>query len=162
MVELAERTALVPWTGELLDLASMSTVGIIDMLDEIHDFEYDRLRALKRQVQDELLARMDHAVASGENNHWTVTLGDGRKVSGTPPVQERYAIEPLINTLERLIEEGLLTETAAGNALRVKREPNVSGIKSLRKLGGIINQRLAACLEPDPRPRTVTISRNAR
>lgn len=152
----ASELTVVPWTGEVLELEDLSTERIAGLLDETRVFEYDRLRAFKRQLQDALLAVMDTRA------EWTLHLPDGTTVSGDSPSRIDVDVDLLIKALERLVIAGTLSEDAAEKALRFREiiEPSASGLKALKKLGGTVAAEIEACEHPSTKPRAVRITRS--
>jgi hypothetical protein len=55
-------TVVIPLTGEAIDLADANTDDLADAIDRIRDLE-SQLRAAKRQLADEAVARMDGALS---------------------------------------------------------------------------------------------------
>ena len=147
----AERLLPFPGTGEVVDLTEPEQVG--RALAEIRDMQTE-LRTATTVLSAAAHEIMDRRL------EWTLHL-PGVKLQGKPPKQTTYDVDQLRATLADCVEQGLLTEDAAGQAIRekVKYEPAKSGIKKLRGLGGEVEERVAACERPDDRPRYVTVNR---
>lgn len=151
IVAPAERLLPLPGTGEVVDLDQPEQVGqaIADMRDMRTELQaaIGVLSAAAHEVMDRQL-------------EWTLHL-PGLKVAGKPPRQTTYDVDQLRATLADCVERGLLTEEAAGQAIRAKvtYEPAKRGIAKLCALGGEVEERVRACARPDDRPRYVTVSR---
>jgi len=142
-----------PLTGELVSLDSPNP-DLAAWLDGVRDLE-SRFREAKRQVHDELLARMDGAAS------WTIDTGDYKLVGESPALTE-YDGDRLRHVLEQLVADGSIGEEAAKAALEtvVTYKPRVRGIRALEKLGGVVREAIAACSRPVERPRRVSVRRS--
>jgi len=145
--------ALVPHTGELIEIAAMSVAEIATLTDEIRDLE-SRLRSLKSDLAAEVTARFDrdrswNASYSHAGVEWKVSTSSDAEVS----VWDVTALQEL---LYDLVEEGLITEEASKRTVVPKIEYKVmaSGVNALLKSPEIA-ARIEACrtLEPQPNRR---------
>ncbi len=143
--------AVHPTTGEVLSLDQPS-VMLAGWLDEIKQVE-GMARAAKAQIGDELLKRMDADAA------WTMHL-PGFKVTGPSPAPSvEYDPDLLHDTLSDLREQGLISEQAQDQALElvVTRKPRAAGINALRKLGGLVAERVDGCARQVEKARRVSV-----
>lgn len=150
--------AVVPYTGEAVDLKGMETDRLAGLLDEVREFEQDRLRDFKRGVQDELLARMDLAVSVGDEASWTQRCR-GWTLTADTPSREEWNTNGVLAALDQLVEEKVISREAADGAIRRKPEVSASGIKTLLRLGGRVAELLGPCRVPSTKPRSVRVER---
>ncbi|MGA2928718.1 MAG: hypothetical protein ABSG43_22560 [Solirubrobacteraceae bacterium] len=153
---------VVPYTGEALVLAEMTAAQLAEAIDDARLFEQSRLRAFKRELQNEVLRRMDGAAAGGQQGAWTIRDGDW-KLTGDSPDRSDYNVDELRTVLRSLAEAGLIGERAIGEAIvpsgwKVARRP----LAQLTKLGGTVKDAIVSCEQPVTRPRTVTVTRQLR
>ncbi|MGA2926512.1 MAG: hypothetical protein ABSG43_11045 [Solirubrobacteraceae bacterium] len=85
---------VVPYSGEALVLAEMTAAQLGEAIDDARLFEQSRLCAFKRELQDEVLRRMDGAAAGGKQGAWTIRDGDW-KLTGDSPDRSDYNVEEL-------------------------------------------------------------------
>jgi hypothetical protein len=154
--ELVPEYAMVPVlpnTGEAIVLADMEDRHLALLLDQVRQFESDQLRGFRRQVQEEILGRMDQACS------WTVETEEF-KVSGDSPDRVEYDLDKLRIALAALKAEGLIDEEAAEAAIRVKieYEPAKAGINKLLKRGGRVKEVVLACEVPSQKARAVRLT----
>ena len=146
---MVDTTSLIPHplTGEAIELTADT-----DMLAHW----VDQLRELERQAKEardliglELLRRMD-AKAS-----WTLRAGDFKITAPSPAPKVEWDVDQLRATLADLRDQGL-DEDAIDAALEVvvTYKPRASGLNALKKLGGEVAERIAACgTEVEPQRR---------
>lgn len=104
--------ALVPVTGEVLDLDSPSEV-LVDALHRITDLQ-SQLAAARRDLGFEITRRMD------ADNLRQVDV-DGFRVTVRKP-DEKWDLERLDLVLDELVAAGVITRSAVDRLFRVKRE----------------------------------------
>ena len=160
--ELVPETAVVPYTGEAIVLADTTDAQLAQALDDARLFEQSRLRAFKRELQDELLRRMDAAAARGEQGAWTIRDGDW-KLTGDSPDRTDYNIDELRAVLASLVEAGLIgehliREVIVPSGWKVAKRP----LAQLSKLGGVVKDAIKSCEQPVTRPRNVAVTRELR
>lgn len=139
-------------TGEVLDVENATTDELAGYLAGARDFE-GRVRAAKRTVADELLARMDRAA------QWTVVAG-AFKVSGdSPAAKVTYDGEALAADLDQLVADDLLAPNAAANAVERVTSWKVSqaGVNALLKLGGAVAETVERHRAEEPKDRRVSV-----
>jgi hypothetical protein len=150
LARIQDAAVMNPLSGELVPLDSPTdTLG--RYLADVREFEQG-LRSAKRQVSDELLARMDADAC------YTAHLGDVT-VEGDGPGRVEYDAEGLWHALRPFVDAGTITEAALDRAVeRVWTfKSKAAGIKALLKQGG----RLAGVVEqfsrPSEKPRNVRV-----
>lgn len=150
--------ALVPWTGEVIVLRDASDAQLAEALDEVRRFEVEQLKGLKRDLQDEILARMDL------NASWTIRLESGVTLTGDGPNRSEWDVPSLRGVLRTLAKEGLISKEAAAKGIRrkVTYEAAAAGLNALLKLGGDVEARVTACRLESAKPRSVRVSGGAR
>ena len=159
--ELVPETAVVPYTGEAIVLSYTTDAQLAQALDDARLFEQSRLRAFKRELQDELLRRMDAAAARGEQGAWTIRDGEW-KLTGDSPDRTEYDLEELRGALRvarlcaGLISEDVLGEVIVPSGWKVAKRP----LAQLAKLGGVVKDAIKSCELPVTRPRNVTVTRD--
>lgn len=138
--ELEKREAsLVPnlATGELLDLSSADSGDIAHALFAIREKEYE-LKEMKKLVGDELNRRLDAEA------QWTQHWG-AFDVKGSSPQPTREAdMGPLMEALEGLVAEGLISQQAAQKAVKPKVDyiPKWGAIDAIRKVSPEVRERI--------------------
>lgn len=144
--EVVPETAIVPYSGEVLDLRDASDNQLAKALDEARQFEREQLRGFKRGVEQVVLDRMD------ANAEWTVHTEE-YTLSGDSPGLIDYDVDELRKALARLVSEGKLSEESASKAITAKTEYTASkrGIGQLVKLGGDVAEAIRACERPRER-----------
>lgn len=138
---------VVPGTGEAIALNAPSE-ALAQALDEVRELERE-LRVAKQAVGAELLRRMDTQAK------WTMRT-DNYEVRGESPApRTEYDVEQLMEVLDGLVNEGLLSSTAASAATTTTVSYRVSqrGVNALLKLGGEVAARIAACAQEVERVR---------
>ncbi|MGA2014173.1 MAG: hypothetical protein ABSH51_27060 [Solirubrobacteraceae bacterium] len=153
---------VIPYTGEAIVPSDMTVAEIAQALDDARLFEQSRLRAFKRELQDEVLRRMDDAAARGQAGAWTIRDGDW-KLCGDSPDRSDYHLDQLRGVLASLTHAGLISQSAVGEVIvpagwKVARRP----LAQLAKLGGVVKDAIASCEQPVTRPRAVTVTREPR
>lgn len=151
--ELARQAVVVvPLTGEAIDLAAAGTDDLADAIDRIRDLE-SQLRAAKRQVADEAIARMDTACA------WTLA-GEDWKLSAPSPGRIEWDAERLVTVLARMVIEGRVPQEAAAQAVVMEPKVKVAGLNALLKRPDLKDE-LEACGHVSEAPRNVKVTRKA-
>lgn len=145
---------LVPWTGEVIVLRDATNAQLAEALDEVRRFEAEQLKGLKRDLQDEILMRMDHEAS------WTIRLESGVTLTGDGPNRSEWDVPSLQGVLSALEDEGLVSHEAAAKGIREKvtYEAAAAGLNALLKLGGEVRARIEACRLPSSRPRSVRVT----
>jgi hypothetical protein len=143
--------AVTPLTGEVVDLATAEGADLADALHRVRVLEAD-LRAFKRAVADELLRRMDREAS------WTLRVPHF-EVNGDGPNRTDYDGRELRAALLGLAAEGHITAEAAESGVRVETSyvPVKGRLAALRKLGGVVAERIAACERPSEAARLVRV-----
>ena len=146
---MTDTFAVVPYTGEAIALNAMGDQQLAALLDEIREFTYEHLAGFKRDVQDEILRRMD------ANAEWTLRTGEW-KLTGDSPARTEFDVNEL---RAALLVAGCSDELLA-KAIVPKTEWVVSrsGLNSLRKLPGLA-AAIESCERPTTRQRAVRVSR---
>jgi hypothetical protein len=160
--ELVPETAVVPYTGEAIVLADTTDAQLAQALEDARLFEQSRLRTFKRELQDELLRRMDTAAARGAQGAWTIRDGQW-KLTGDSPDRTDYDLNELRGALQSLVYAGLISEDVLGEVIvpsgwKVAKRP----LAQLAKLGGVVKDAIKSCQLPDSRPRNVTVTREVQ
>jgi hypothetical protein len=160
--ELAPAIAVVPYTGEAIVLADITDAQLAQAIDDARLFEQSRLRAFKRELQDEVLRRMDAAAAQGAQGAWTVRDGEW-KLTGDSPDRTEYDLDELRGVLQSLVHAGLISEDVVDEVIvpsgwKVAKRP----LAQLAKLGGVVKDAIKSCELPDTRPRKVTVTREVQ
>lgn len=127
-----------PLTGEAIELAA-ETDTLAQWVDQLRELERQAKEA-RDMIGLELLRRMD-AKAS-----WTLRAGDFKITAPSPAPKTEWDVDQLRATLADLRDQGL-DEDAIDAALEVvvTYKPRTAGLNALRKLGGEVAERIAAC-----------------
>lgn len=143
-------TVVIPLTGEAIDLADANTDDLADAIDRIRDLE-SQLRAAKRQLADEAVARMDAAC------QWTLAGADW-KLSAPSPGRVEWDADRLARVLAQMVIDGRVPREAA--ELAVVAEPKVkqAGLNALLKRPDL-KEELEECGAPSDAPRNVKLTR---
>lgn len=147
------RVIVSPVTGEAIDLGAHAN-DLAHAIDHVRDLEA-QLRNVKRQIADELIARMDRAAA------WTLTADDW-KISAPSPSRLEYDAEKLATVLTRLVADGRLDPDAARRAIVLEPKVKRAGLEAIRRLGGEVRDEVDACGSVSDAPRNVTLKRRDR
>lgn len=142
---------VIPLTGEALDLAAAGTDDLADAIDTIRDLE-SQLRAAKRMLADEAIARMDRAVC------WTLA-GEDWKLSAPSPGRVEWDAERVAATLARMVVDGRVPREAAEQAVVVEPKVKQAGLQKLLKRPDLRDE-LEACSHPSDAPRNVKLTRH--
>lgn len=143
---------VVPGTGQIIDPAGADHVVLGELLRRIRDHE-DQLKAAKRLVNAEVIARMDADAC------WTMGFGAG-KLSAPSPRDVLYDGDRLKANLKPLVKTGKISKKAMEAAVRPEtvQKPMKGGIKKLLALGDEdVTKAVEMSSEPDERPRTVRV-----
>lgn len=140
MTDIVQRPELAvnPVTGELLTLADTTTDVLAEHYQALTVFEDEGIRAFKRAVADELLARMDREGA------WTAHVGKW-DISGDSPDRKEYGERvrhdfedgtALLADLNALVEQDVITRDAVERAIETLTVHKVrrKGINALLKI----------------------------
>lgn len=141
---------VIPLTGEALDLAAAGTDDLADAIDTIRDLE-SQLRAAKRMLADEAIARMDRAVC------WTLA-GEDWKLSAPSPGRVEWDAERVAATLARMVVDGRVPREAAELAVVVEPKVKQAGLNALLKRPDLRDE-LEACGHVSDAPRNVKLTR---
>jgi len=145
-----------PQTGAELDLSLCSDATLANLRDMIRDAE-DEQRQAKRQIDGEVLARMDR------NASWTLKV-PGFELSAPSPAEKSEFDAPALHAdLMAFVDDGLLSVEAVDAAVEqvLTYKPRVRGIEALRKRGGAIAEVIAKHEQKIEPTRRVTIKRSA-
>lgn len=140
-----------PATGEALDL-NASTGDLARWADNLRELER-QAKEVRDAISEELLHRMDRAAK------WTLRE-DGFEIKGASPAPTiEWDVDQLRGALRELLNDGLIDEDAHDAALQVvvQYKPRTAGLNALRKLGGDIAERIAACGTDVEKPRRVSV-----
>lgn len=144
-----------PATGEELDLSLCSDATLANLRDMIRDAE-DEQRQAKRQIDAEVLARMDR------NAKWTIKTEGGLELTAPSPASKsEYDAGALHAALMAFVDDGLLSVEAVDAAVEqvLTYKPRVRGIEALRKRGGAIADVIAEHETQVEPTRRVTVKR---
>lgn len=146
-----------PATGEAIELATASTDTLAEFLANTRELE-SRFREQKRAASDEILGRMDREAS------WTARVGAWTLKGKSPAPVTVYDAQGLRETLDSFVDEGLVSVTAAGEAVEVVTTLKVHarGVNALLKLGGRVAEAVRAHGSEQSPERTVSVSRSAR
>ncbi|MCW3018622.1 MAG: hypothetical protein JWN10_930 [Solirubrobacterales bacterium] len=131
-----------PSTGEVLDLDA-STEDLARWLVEARQLD-EAMRAEKRRVVSELLARMDRDAS------YTLRVGDLElKGDGPAPPMEYDAVE-LRAALSEFVEAEVISSDALDRAIEdeQKLRPRVNGLKALMRQGGPLAETIERYAHP--------------
>ena len=142
---------VIPLTGEAVDLPAASTDDLADAIDRIRGLEGE-LRAAKRQLADEAIARMDN-----DELKWTIT-GQDWQLSAPSPGRLEWDAEAVATVLARLVINGELPREAAERAVVAVPKVKVAGLNALLKKPEIARE-LEGCAKPSEAPRNVKVTR---
>jgi hypothetical protein len=154
---LTVQNVIHPFTGETFDLSVSTTDDLASFLTEVREYE-SRLKEAKRIVTDETLRRLD------ERASWTLRTPDYTLKAPSPAPGEEWDEIALRSDLWQLVDDGVITEDAAGAAVEtvVSYKVKTAGVNALRKLGGRVAETVNRhCREVEKR-RYVTVTRNHR
>ena len=157
IVPLDPSLVVNPATGEVIELAGASDVELGQILAGIKHFRA-QISSLKSRIDAELVGRMDH------HAKYTINLPGLRLTAPSPGVVE-YDPKALLPVLERAVEESVISEGAASEALEqvITYKPRKAGIAALLKGRDLSPARAAlaeaieGCKAQATRPRTVTV-----
>ena len=147
-------TAIVPHTGQVLDLPSLTVGEIARLTDELRDYE-SRSRELKAQLAAEIARRCD------ANRSWTVEE-DGWKVSiKSDALVAEWDVTELQSILFDLVEEGLIALDASRRAVtsKVEWKAVASGVNALMKSPALAERLESARRMVEPTDRRLSIAR---
>jgi hypothetical protein len=96
---------LIPWTGEVVDLAD--TPKVIDVLDRARRWHDEVYRPAIRQLEQAVLDQMD------ADNHWTYRAGGLVASSGSPETAEKVRYEEIPAMRQKLKAAGMSEEALA-------------------------------------------------
>lgn len=142
---------IIPLTGEAVDLAAATTDDLADAIDRVRDLE-SQLRAAKRMLADEAIARMDN-----DELKWTIA-GRDWQISAPSPGRVEWDAEAVAAVLARLVVNGDLPREAAERAVVAVPKVKVAGLNALLKKPEIARE-LEGCAKPSEAPRNVSIKR---
>lgn len=144
---------VVPVVGEVFKPVDVDHVTLGEALRFIRENE-DQLKAAKKIIVGEVLARMDHKAT------WTLQFGPGKLTAPSPRRDPLYVGDRLHANLKQLVADDVIDEDALTAACKkeVEYKPMKGGIKKLKALGEErIDQALELAAEPDERPRSVRV-----
>lgn len=153
--DLATTTVVHPFTGETLQLERAETNDLGWFLNEMREYEM-RLKEAKRAVTDEALRRLDHQAK------WTFRTPDFTLKAPSPAPSEQFDELALRSDLWELVDQGVITEEAAGAAVEtvVTYKTRIAGINALRKLGGQVAEVIDRHCTPVQKTRYVSVTPN--
>lgn len=115
--------AVIPHTGEAIDLANASAATLAQAVQTIDETERD-LKAAKRSIADEVAARLDvFGKRSMESDGWRLEVN--------APTEREWDLDELRATLAELVEEGTITDEKAKACVRWEPKPVWSELKIL-------------------------------
>lgn len=143
-----------PLTGETLDLQTAPDENLARFLADVRDYE-SRLKEAKAIVSREALRRMDAGAS------WTLRAGDYTLKGSSPAPSEEWDEIALLSDLHQLVDEGVITEDAAGAAVEtvITYKVRKAGINALRKLPGVA-QIVDRHSQPVEKTRYVSVGRS--
>lgn len=115
--------AVHPRTGEAIDLHSSATDELLDCHDAFADLVREMNEA-KREIDDELIRRMDH------EGRRSFTF-DRFKVETNTPLEKSWDVDALVETLDELVDDGLISQTKRDKCLKIDVKPAWVEIKTL-------------------------------
>lgn len=142
-----------PHTGEEVELATATTDRLAALRCYILDLERDLLAQAKRDIDGELLARMDRAA------RWSVNANGYLVSAPSPAPSTEYDAEELRGRLDELVADGVLDLAAADAAVEViiSFKAKAAGIKALAKLGGPVAEAIDECSRSVDKVRRVSV-----
>lgn len=147
----APRRLAIPATGELIDLDA-ATDTLAGHLDDIRDLE-GALRGAKRELAQEILARMDTEAT------WTVEAGP-YKLVGESPNRVDYDPHELLTALRALPPDAISPRALDAAVQRVEQlKVSKQGVNKLLKLGGPVADAVRGAERPVERERRVSVKR---
>lgn len=155
--ELVTSTAMIPHTGELLDLGSMSYEQLGAVLDDARQFEKGPFAEFKRAVTAEILGRMDARAAEGEDGAWTIHA-EGMEITGDSPNRTEYDLNQLREALKQLVADGKISQAAADKCIVPERwKVAKRALQQTAKVSPEVKAAIDACEQPSTQPRYVTV-----
>lgn len=152
--DLATRLAVIPHTGEQVDLAAIPPEGIAQILDEVKELE-SRLREFKGECGAVLIPAMDR------DRVWTIDAGPFKLSAPSDAPEEVYDVDALSFALTQLVDDGTISSDAMDAACESVTSWKVkkAGLNALRK-----SPRLAEVIDGcvslrEPEGRKVRVSR---
>ena len=155
MTEIVEqRLAIHPVTGEALELSTATTDVLAEAI-EACDTVAGRARDTKRELGNEVLARMDAEAK------WTARVGGYKLTGASPAPKVEYDAAALAAALDDLVQKGVIAEGARESAIEVvvTFKPRQAGINALKKLGPEVADAIAACEQTVEKARSVRVTR---
>jgi hypothetical protein len=138
---------VLPSTGELVDLSSMATDEIAGQLTMFAELVKE-IGRFKHAAFDELAARLDH------EGRRSAFVGEYR-IEVTAPVEKRWDMRRLQQTLDAFVERGLLSSEKAQRCLRVREPEPVWGELRTLLSDPRVAPEISLCFEEVPAPRYV-------
>lgn len=158
--EVVPELAVVPYSGEALELADMTFDQLAAVLDAARQFEQVDMRTFKGQVQEEVLRRMDANALEGVTGAWTVHVDDWT-IQGDSPNKTEYPVDAVKRVLKALVDEGKIGQPAMDTIIVPERYKVAKrALEQLLKLGGEVAERIKAVEQPVTR-RYVNLKREA-
>jgi hypothetical protein len=152
--DLATRLAVIPHTGEQVDLAAIPPEGIAQILDEIKEVE-SRLREFKGEVAAVVIPEFDR------QRKWTVDAGPYKLSAPSDASEEVFDVDALSFALTQLVDDGVISSDAMDAACELVQTWKVkkAGLNALRK-----SPKLAEVIDGcvslrEPEGRKVRVSR---
>lgn len=139
-----------PSTGEALTLDA-DTATLAEWLKQIDDFSKETKFARQR-ISEEIVRRMDLEAS------WTMREGN-LKLTSRSPEQIDYDVDSLGLALVGLMNDGLITKSAAEACIKEEKKLTVlkQGVNALLKRGGQVAEAIRACQVQVDKPRSVRV-----
>ena len=137
-----------PRTGEALDVKTAPTDALAELHDLIGGAERD-LRSHRRTVDDELVQRMDHEGVR------TFHL-DSYTIETSKPTEREWDIALLVDTLDRLVADGIISSRKAEKCTKVERKVVALEVRPLES-DPRSQRQIKACYREVPAHRSVRV-----
>ena len=140
---------VLPSTGELVDLSEMPTDEIAGQVGFYADIS-QAIGRFRRAASDELASRLDHeGRRSGDVGEYHIEVN--------APTVKDWDPDKLAATLDKFVEEGVISQDKATRCLRVKTEPVWSEVKTLMSDPRTAPE-ISLCYEDEPAVRQIKVS----
>jgi hypothetical protein len=159
LVRLITATDLLQAAGlpdDLTDAPAEALAGFVDGTGHLAGIT----REAKQLVSDELIRRMDQSAS------WTLRTGEFVASAPSPSAgTDAYDTERLLETLQRLVDEDVISPEAFSGALEfVEPAPyykqRQAGIRALLKVSPVVREAVEACrVDMEPPRRTAKVKR---
>lgn len=145
-----QMVAVHPRTGEAIDLHAAATDDLLDCHDSFADLERE-MREAKREVDDELVRRMDH------EGRRSFTFTDF-KIDVTAPTEKEWDVDRLISVLDDFVAAGLLSGSKADKCVQYTPKVAWKEVKTLLS-DPRLKESIEACFTEAEASRYVKVTR---